>query len=219
MPSSARLTEAASEKSPTTSSSAFPSTPAARAGSRTNARTGRPRRCNSRTTREPIVPVAPATSVRVIAVLSCARGGLAARHDVGVLTEEVCGIAAVLERGQPREPLSVGCPDARSILVGKEVRIDPDAVGTQGLPALANPRPVALATRIGRRPPRDDVELEADFALPDRRRITAGAAHRAANGPSTDLRERRRDALDPAHDHLDDLVGQLGEPMRLPVVV
>ena len=62
-PSRPFLTDPGSVKSPTAQSIWSSSMALARAPSRTNARTGTARRCNSRTTFEPTTPVAPVTRI------------------------------------------------------------------------------------------------------------------------------------------------------------
>jgi hypothetical protein len=69
IPSRAAWIDAGSAKSPTASSRSGPRAAAARAGSRTKARTGMPRAASSPTTADPTLPVAPVTSVVCICVL------------------------------------------------------------------------------------------------------------------------------------------------------
>src|SRR5438477_8311910 len=122
--------------------------------------------------------------------MACMRG------NVGVHPVKVHGVVAILDRDEALQPLPKGGLDAGSALVGEEVSIYSHAVRPHRFPRIAYPGHMALAVGVRRRPGGGDVELETNLALADRSRIGSDATGRPADGPSTDLRERRSDRSD-----------------------
>ena len=69
-----------------------------------------------------------------------------AGRDVGVETENIGRVVAVLEGDQPGEPVAVRGPHAGDALVGEERRVlAAELYGRRRLPAVAHPGPVPLA--------------------------------------------------------------------------
>jgi hypothetical protein len=78
---------------------------------------------------------------------------------------------------------------------------------------------VAVAAGVGRRPAGDDAELEPVAALADGGGLGVDLAGGPARHEPGEIRQRRGDGVGEAADHVDDLVGELGDALGPPVPV
>ena len=168
-----------------------------------------------RTTSEPTLPVAPVTStVSSVHLLSVAR------RDVRVQAEDVRRVVAVLERGQPLQPLAVGGVDAGGALVGEEVGVDARRCAGAAPPTPRAPRPMCRspsgsdggqpATMLISKP----TSRSPTAVAPGSTRLTAPPMAQPLICENGDVIASTR-----ADDDVDHLVGEVGQPVRLPVVV
>src|SRR3954447_5053341 len=103
--------------------------------------------------------------------------------------EDVVRVVAILELRQPVHPLAVGGFYPRGALIRDEIGVDPDAARTQAVPRFTHPGLMTVAVTIEWRPGTDDVDLEADLALPDSSLGWVDPADSATHRPDSDLGE------------------------------